>query len=142
MPTALIIIDHGSKSEAANAMLENLADMLRTMTSWYVYPAHMDLAEPTLAMAFAAAVSEGADAIIVFPYFLSPGVHSRQDIPRLCAEAAAGYKDLQWHCTGPIGLDPLLAELILRRVQLCESNQWQCPQCPDVNYCHAPDAES
>jgi len=135
MPRALIIIDHGSKREEANVMLESIAEMLQTMTSERVYAAHMELASPTLGEAFTQAVREGADEIFVFPYFLSPGRHSREDIPRMCAEAAAQHPDVGWHCSGPIGLDRMMAELILRRVRRCEENAYVCEYCPDAATC-------
>lgn len=135
MTRAIIIIDHGSRREAANRMLEDVAAQLRTMTVDRVYPAHMELAEPTLAQAFDAAVADGAEDVFVFPYFLSPGRHSREDIPRMCAEAAAGHPGVQWHCSGPIGLDRMMAELVLRRVEQCIQNRYDCDDCPDSRFC-------
>src|SRR5687768_7594592 len=113
MKRAIIIVDHGSIRSAANEMLEDLAAMLRAETSDRVYTAHMELAAPTLEQAFDAAAAGGADFIFVFPYFLAPGRHSREDIPRMCAEAAARHPNLQWHCSGPIGLDRIMVDLIL-----------------------------
>ena len=78
--------------------------------------------------------------IFIFPYFLSPGRHSREDIPRMCADAGQKHPKVHWHCSGPIGLDRMMAELILRRVQRCEENQFQCDDCPDAKMCH-PDEQ-
>ena len=113
---AIILVDHGSLRDAANRMLDDLAAVVQSRTSNRVYPAHMELAEPTIAQAFDRAVAEGAEFIFIFPYFLSPGRHSREDIPRLCAEAAARHPQVRWHCSGPIGLDPIMVDLILHRV--------------------------
>ncbi len=135
MPRAIILVDHGSRREAANRMLDEIATLLRTLTTDRVYVAHMELAEPTVSQAFAAAVADGADDVFVFPYFLSPGRHSREDIPRLCAEAAHAHPGLRWHCTGPIGLDPLMAQLVLRRIEHCERSGYSCNACPDRRIC-------
>lgn len=116
MPRALIIIDHGSRRDAANRMLDDIAAMVQARTSDRVYAAHMELAEPTIAQAFDRAVADGADFVFIFPYFLSPGRHSREDIPRMCADAAARHPGVRWHCSGPIGLDAIMAELIIHRV--------------------------
>ncbi len=134
MPRALIIVDHGRLSEA-NDLLEDVARMLRGMTADRVYAAHMELAEPTIAQAFDAAVADGADDVFVFPYFLSPGRHSRRDIPRMVAEAAARHPAVRWHCSGPIGLDRSMGELILRRVRECEANDYRCESCPERGTC-------
>ncbi len=131
MVRAIIIVDHGSRAARANEMLDALADVLRARTTDRVYAAHMELAEPTLGQAFDHAVADGADFIFVFPYFLSPGRHSREDIPRLCAEAAARHPRARWHCSGPVGLDHMMADLILHRVAHCEQSNYQCDNCPE-----------
>ncbi len=115
MKRAIIIVDHGSIRDAANRMLDDVAAMVRQQTTDRVYPAHMELAEPTVQQAFDAAVADGADFIFIFPYFLSPGRHSSEDIPRLCAEAAARHPQIRWQCSDPIGLDRIMADLILHR---------------------------
>lgn len=135
MSRALIIVDHGSKLEAANRMLESLAQQVQRLTTDVVYFAHMDLAPPTIGQAFDAAVANGAQSVFVFPYFLAPGRHSREDIPRLCAEAAARHPGVRWHCSGPIGLDRMLAQLIVRRVRRCEQHEYVCDECPDASRC-------
>ena len=139
MRRAIVIVDHGSRREEANRMLEQVAGQLRSMTADRVYAAHMELAEPTVEQAFDAAAAEGADDLFVFPYFLSPGQHSREDIPHMCAAAARKHPGIRWHCSGPIGLDRLMAELILRRVRQCEQNRFQCDDCPDQTVCRPRD---
>lgn len=135
MKRALIIVDHGSKLEAANQMLASVAQQVQRLTTDLVFHAHMDLAEPTIGQAFDAAVEQGADSVFIFPYFLAPGRHSREDIPRMSAEAAARHPGVQWHCSGPIGLDKMLAQLIVRRVRRCEQHEYACEECPDAKYC-------
>ena len=137
MKRALIIIDHGSQRDAANRMLEQVAELVRRRTQDLVYFAHMELAAPSLADAFDSAAAGGAEFVFVFPYFLAPGRHSREDIPRMCAEAAEKHPGMQWHCSGPIGLDPLLAELIVQRFSLCEGSHWTCEDCPSQPICRS-----
>lgn len=142
MKRAIIIVDHGSTREAANRMLEEVALLLRQRTADAVYTAHMEIAPPTIADAFDAAVADGAEFVFVFPYFLSPGRHSREDIPRMCAEAVARHPQVRWHCSGPIGLDPIMADLVLHRVSECEDSGFHCERCPDAAVCHrAEDCE-
>lgn len=135
MRRAIIIVDHGSRFAEANQMLEEVARMLRAMTTDPVYAAHMELARPTIAEAFDAAIADGAQEVFVFPYFLSPGRHSRRDIPRMCAEAAARHPGIRWHCSGPFGLDPMLGRIIIRRVRQCEESRFQCDACPQAPIC-------
>lgn len=118
MSTALILVDHGSKREAANAMLEDVAAMYREVApDALVEIAHMELAPPTLADAFARCIEKGARRIVVHPYFLAPGRHSREDIPRMAAEAAATHGGIDYIVTEPLGVDPLIGTVIKRRVE-------------------------
>ncbi len=120
MNRAIILVDHGSREAAANQMLEDVATLVRGMTGDRVYTAHMEIAEPTLAGAFTAACRDGSERIFVFPYFLAPGRHSTQDIPRMCEEAAAGLpRPVAYHCAEPLGLDPALAGLVVQRAAAC-----------------------
>jgi len=81
-----------------------------------VEPAHMELAAPTIADAFARCVARGAKRIVIHPYFLSPGRHSKTDIPEMAAEAARGYPDVPYVVTEPLGLEPAMNTVIQRRV--------------------------
>ncbi|MEW5301459.1 MAG: hypothetical protein WDW36_004319 [Sanguina aurantia] len=78
----------------------------------------MEIAEPTIAQAIGKCVSRGAQRVIIAPYFLSRGRHIQEDIPALVAEARALYPDITLTVAEPIGIDPLMAQLISNRVQV------------------------
>ena len=119
MPTALLIVDHGSRREEANQMLHGVGDILRRARSdIIVHIAHMELAEPTIRQGIDACVREGASEIIVHPYMLSPGRHATEDIPRMATEAGAAYPDVHIRVTEPLGLHEKLCEVILQRAGL------------------------
>ncbi len=115
---ALLLIDHGSTRDDANDLLPKVARMVREMSDFeIVCYAHMELAEPTIQQGFDTCVAAGATEVIVHPYFLGPGRHSVSDIPRMVAEAAAKYAGVSYQLTEPLGLDPKIGELILKRVR-------------------------
>jgi len=115
---ALLLIDHGSTRDDANDLLPRVARMVREMSDFeIVCYAHMELAEPTIQQGFDTCVAAGATEVIVHPYFLGPGRHSVSDIPRMVAEAAAKYAGVSYRLTEPLGLDPKIGELILKRVR-------------------------
>ena len=118
MRTALILIDHGSKRSAANEMLEAVAERTRGRGVYaIVEAAHMELAEPTLEQAFEACVAQGAERVVVHPYFLSPGRHSRSDIPRMTRRVAALYPDVETLLTEPLGIDERMIDVVLTRAE-------------------------
>jgi len=115
---ALIIVDHGSTVEEANEMLAEIAGLIKSNEKCdfdIVKYCHMELAEPTIAEAFDACAAEGASHIVIHPYFLAPGKHSTQDIPRMAAEAAGRHKGVSYYVTEPLGVHENIVEVILER---------------------------
>ena len=102
-------------------------------------PAHMELAEPSIATAFGRCVERGAKTIVVFPYFLLPGRHWYEDIPRLAAEAARSHPGTQFLVTAPFGLHPLMSEVIGQRIAHClahaHGDAAACDACDASDHC-------
>ncbi|TWU00069.1 Sirohydrochlorin cobaltochelatase [Botrimarina colliarenosi] len=116
----VVVVDHGSRREESNALLHDVAALFQRVSGMpIVEPAHMELAEPSIAAAFAKCVERGAETVVVFPYFLSPGRHWSQDIPRLAAEAAANHPGVRYQVTSPLGLHELMAEVMGKRIAQC-----------------------
>lgn len=117
---AILLIDHGSRRDAANEMMDCMANLVQAMAGANVVVrcAHMELAEPSVAAGVRQCVEAGATELIVFPYMLSPGKHSTGDIPRMVAEAASGFPALDVRVTSAFGVHEKLAELILGRAGL------------------------
>src|SRR5687767_5227296 len=119
MPTAIIIVDHGSRREESNRMLEELSRLFANRFAEkyeIVEPAHMEIAEPSIATAYAACVKRGATRIVVCPFFLGPGKHWTWDIPRLTSEAAVNFPQTTYHVTPTLGIDDLILDLLDKRV--------------------------
>jgi sirohydrochlorin ferrochelatase len=115
---ALILVDHGSVVQEANDMLVEITNMVRQNSRCQfdiVHYAHMELAEPTISQALDSCVAEGAEVIVVHPYFLAPGRHSTKDIPRIVGEAAKKHPGITHYVTEPLGVDAKIIEVILER---------------------------
>ena len=114
---AILLIDHGSRREAANEMMNCMANLVQAMAGPSVIAryAHMELAEPSIENGLRHCVEAGATEVICFPYMLSPGKHSTSDIPRMVAAAALSYPTIHVSVTNAFGVHERLAELILER---------------------------
>ena len=124
MRPAILLVDHGSRRAEANAQLEELAARLAARAADRVVRfAHMELAPPSIAEGLAACVADGAREIVVHPYFLGPGSHTRSDIPRLVEEAAARHPGVRVRVSEPLGIDERIVELILDRVAAVEETR-------------------
>jgi sirohydrochlorin ferrochelatase len=126
MPLGIIIVDHGSRSAGSNELLrEVVARFVRAFGDRYaiVEPAHMELAQPSIAAAYANCVARGADEIIVCPFFLGPGKHWQSDIPRLTSEAAAAFPRTTHAVAAPLGVDDLMLQLVDKRINESLANK-------------------
>ena len=77
----------------------------------------MEIAEPTLEMAFTRCAEHGAKRIVVLPYFLASGNHVSNDIPRMAAEAAAKHPNVDWRVAEPLGFDERIIETLIDRAK-------------------------
>lgn len=121
---AIVLIDHGSRREEANLQLEVLADAVRRREpDAVVRTAHLEIAEPRLSMAIDDCVREGARVIIVHPYFLGPGRHTSEDIPRLVDEARARHTGVTIQISRHLGIHDKLVDVVLERIHECDDPQ-------------------
>jgi sirohydrochlorin ferrochelatase len=124
----VILVDHGSRVEDANLLLERVAARFKEQTRLpIVEPAHMELAPPDIAAAFDRCVAQGATHVIVTLFFLSPGRHSLQDIPRMTAEAASCHPGVTYSIGRPLGDDDVLHAVFLRRIADAAPADWNPP---------------
>lgn len=142
--TGVIIVDHGSRRHASNVMLEEFAAAFAEASRYrIVEPAHMELAEPSIQTAFDRCVARGAKVVVVCPYFLLPGRHWDQDIPRLTRAAAARHPGVPFMVTAPIGLHPMMQRVIESRIDHCLSHvagdAEECESCRGTGKCALQD---
>jgi sirohydrochlorin ferrochelatase len=123
MKTGVIIVDHGSRRDESNQLLESLAaEFARKFDGKYeiVEPAHMEMASPTIGEAYDRCVARGARRIICAPFFLGPGKHYTADIPNLLEQAGKKHPNTQYQLAPCLGMDDLMLELIDKRISESE----------------------
>jgi sirohydrochlorin ferrochelatase len=128
----IVIVDHGSRLELSNRMLEEVAALFaKRFAARYsiVEPAHMELGEPSIATAFGKCAARGARRVVVVPFFLGPGKHWTQDIPRLTAEAAGKHPGVPYHVAPTLGIDDLILDLLNKRLEHCLGEGFECDLC-------------
>ena len=136
----IVIVDHGSKRAEANVMLERfVASFAESDQYAIVEPAHMELAEPSIATAFGRCVARGAGRVVVCPYFLLPGKHWHTDIPALTRSAAQAFPGVSYMVTAPIGLHPMMQQVVASRIDHCLAHAagqaQECESCRGTGRC-------
>ena len=118
MSRALVILDHGSRRAEAHDHLEWLAERVRSRApDLVVAVAHLEIAQPSLAVTIDACVAQGVDEIAVHPLFLAPGLHLSRDVPRELEQAAARHPGVAIRLTEALGTRDALADLILATLE-------------------------
>lgn len=136
----VVVVDHGSRRAESNELLHEVVALFERVSGMpIVEPAHMELAEPSIAAAFSRCVERGAETVVVFPYFLSPGRHWSQDIPQLTAAAAGQHPGVRYQVTSPLGLHELMAKVMGERIAQCLRRSLQdsepCDLCRPTGGC-------
>jgi len=120
MPDAgffLLIVDHGSRRAEAGALTRQLAEACQAKRpQCQVRVAHLEIEPPDVAAAIDACVAEGAREIHVQPFFLLPGRHTQEDLPRIAEEARTRHPGCAIHLGAALGDDPRMVDLLLARV--------------------------
>ncbi len=118
MKTALLLIAHGSREPDANNDLHVLAEELRGMGEYAIVEASfLELAAPTIEAAGRRCVEQGAEQLILLPYFLAAGVHVKRDLQRYCNELEVQFANVEVRLAQPLGRHPLLREIVLQRAK-------------------------
>ena len=120
MKTALLLIAHGSREPEANADLYHMADALRQSGDYdCVEASFLELAEPGIEEGAARCLAQGAESVVLLPYFLSAGVHVRRDLRDHQRRLAERYPHVAFRLAEPFGRHPLLAQIVRDRAREC-----------------------
>ena len=90
----LLLIAHGSRREASNQEVRDLAARLADVAGTRfdrVVPAFLELAEPDILTGVVQCTAAGAITVTAVPYFLSAGRHLAKDIPQELVKASHQY---------------------------------------------------
>ena len=115
---ALIVVAHGSRREASNEEIRDLARRLAGATDSFgrVSAAFLELADPSIPEGIEQSIRDGADEVVVFPYFLSAGRHVVVDIPAEVARVKERYPDARIQVADYLGALDAIPDLILRHL--------------------------
>lgn len=111
-----LLVDHGSRRAESNAQLDDMARRVQALVpDAPVAAAHMEIAEPGIAMMVDSLVARGATEISVLLYFLSDGRHSTTDVPALVNAALIKHPSVTARIGHALGPHDALARLLLER---------------------------
>ena len=118
LPTAVLLIAHGSRRASANEDLVQLAGLVAERGRFEIVEvSYLELLEPTISTGGRTCVERGARRVLMLPYFLSSGVHVVTDLEKQRHQLAAQFHDVEFVLCPHLGLHPLMAEIVLDRLR-------------------------
>jgi sirohydrochlorin ferrochelatase len=87
-----------------------------------VEASYLEIAVPSIPEGARNCIEQGAQSVLMLPYFLSAGAHVVSDLQRFRDELAAEFPDVTFVLCPPLGLHPLMADIVLERLQAGETN--------------------
>ncbi len=119
----MLLVGHGSTMPYNKELIEATGKMIAAQTTEFVVKcSFMNINKPSIKDALADFRKEKIDVLVVVPLFLAKGVHIEKDIPSEIG-LPEGTKKGTFVLNGktiplvyadPIGIDPLLAELMVK----------------------------
>jgi uroporphyrin-III C-methyltransferase len=114
----VLVVGHGSRRREANDDVRDAAQAIAQLGDFaLVEPAFLEIEHPNISEGFAHLVERGAKEILVHPYFLSPGRHTRGDIPVEVQTAAAEHPGIRFHISEPLSAHPLVISASVERIR-------------------------
>ena len=113
----VLVVGHGSRRAEANEDVREAALRIGEHGGFkLVEPAFLEIEHPNVREGFERLIQRGARDITVHPYFLSPGRHTRGDIPVEVSEAASRHPGITYRITEPLSAHPLVIEASVERI--------------------------
>ena len=115
---AVVLLGHGSRLEDGNRGLHDVAARVaEQLGDTPVRAAFLQLCEPGLEEAVERCIAAGARRVAVVPFFLFPGAHVQEDIPRILERLEARHPGVELRLGGVLGDHPKLAEVAAERAR-------------------------
>lgn len=121
----VLVLGHGSNLTFNKDTVEAVAAMLaEKLDGAPVKTAYLNLDTPTVEEGLQSFATTGIDKLYVLPLFLAHGTHTLKDIPQILGlkqgqnttTYTLGDKDIKVIYTEPLGVDPCIANLALKRL--------------------------
>ena len=128
--TGLLLVGHGSRLEYNKQLITTTAELMKQERPDYLIKScFLEYSSPTVPEGLDSMRCESISRLVVVPLFLAKGIHVLRDIPRLLgldtgkkqgSFALLDGTEIPLVYAEPIGIDPLLASLMLKNAAAAE----------------------
>ncbi len=108
---------HGSRIPEANDAVREISGMVKQLTGFEIVEvSYREMHLPSIQQGIDACVAQGAQRVLLVPYFLFIGAHVQEDLPEEMAQARERYPDVEFAMGSHLGVDRRLAEVVVDRI--------------------------
>lgn len=117
MNTAILLMAHGSRIPEANDAAREIAAKVKKMTGFdIVEVSFREQHLPNIQQGVDSCVEQGAQRILLVPYFLYMGAHVLEDLPEELAAARERHPGVEMVLGKHLGVHDKLAEIVVERI--------------------------
>ena len=118
----IVIAGHGSRDADGIREFEQLVELVRERAPQHsVTHGYLEFASPTLDQAIAAHTVQNAKQIVMVPGILLAATHAKNDLPSELLTFARDHPDTDFYFGAPLGLHPLLLQVMQQRIVEAEA---------------------
>ncbi len=121
-PFGIVVAGHGSRDPDGIREFEALIELIRARAPQHVVShGYLEFASPTIDQAVAANLAAGVRQVVMVPGVLLAAMHAKNDMPGELLTYARAHPEIDFHFGAPLGLHPLLLQLVQERIVAAES---------------------
>ncbi len=125
-PFGIVVAGHGSRDPDAIKEFEQLIDLIRLRAPRHlVSHGYLEFASPTIDQAITTHIAQNAKQVVMVPGILLAATHAKNDLPSELLTFAREHPETDFHFGAPLGLHPLLLQVVQERVIEAEATSKQ-----------------
>ena len=118
MKTAILLMAHGSRIPEANSAVNEIAGMVKQFAGYdIVEVSFRENHSPNIQKGIDDCVAQGAERVLLVPYFLYAGAHVLEDLPKELEEARLRHPGVEMAMGKHLGVHKRLAKLVIDRIE-------------------------
>jgi sirohydrochlorin ferrochelatase len=117
MSKAMIIISHGTRSAEAEDIFSRIVKLVQFRSDFqFVEKAYFEETKPSPEDSVRFLSKNGVNEIYIVPFILIDEIHIEKYLSGVMEMLGRNYPKILFKVTRPLGFDPSIADLILKRV--------------------------
>ena len=118
----IVIAGHGSRDADGIREFEQLVELVKERAPQHtVSHGYLEFASPTIDQAISDQLNADAKQIVMVPGILLAATHAKNDLPSELLTAAQEHPEIDFHFGAPMGLHPLLLQVVQERIVEAEA---------------------